>query len=418
MLFHVTETKDNTWETMAELQCHNWTGATWEAFDSFLKTIAKHVKQQGHTLEFRVTDVHKGVSLKGAAKNDFVWVSYLHNGFSAQITDNARKINQDFVPLRNITHAGAYDWQNLANAVIAAHDFVHQHFGDNRRPPLAANCNSILEWKKSGNKKVELDNPKQRKKGKSAENKGVREHVLNIAATLPVSKKLTPVPIKIPRLRPVSRHREFDSYSADLRAQVVRGWLFSMGTHRELDESVLGLNPLVSKGYQSMGILHYLGLSAAFHGLFKGVSANEALAALENDQQDFGQVLAYLRNNSGDVATSLQALIADEKVAVQQSRMDSSAARLNRINAAPKYPLRVRVYSYAYKRNPDIVAEALCRANGICEVCKKQAPFIRASDGDPYLEVHHLIPLAEGGLDSLENVVALCPNCHRQKHFG
>jgi len=30
--------------------------------------------------------------------------------------------------------------------------------------------------------------------------------------------------------------------------------------------------------------------------------------------------------------------------------------------------------------------------------------------------VHHIIPLADGGPDTLENVAALCPNCHRKMH--
>ncbi|WP_215665990.1 HNH endonuclease [Vibrio alginolyticus] len=26
--------------------------------------------------------------------------------------------------------------------------------------------------------------------------------------------------------------------------------------------------------------------------------------------------------------------------------------------------------------------------------------------------------MSQGGLDSLENVISLCPNCHREIHFG
>ncbi len=38
-------------------------------------------------------------------------------------------------------------------------------------------------------------------------------------------------------------------------------------------------------------------------------------------------------------------------------------------------------------------------------------------DGSP-LEVHHVIRLADGGSDTINNSVALCPNCHRELHFG
>lgn len=57
-------------------------------------------------------------------------------------------------------------------------------------------------------------------------------------------------------------------------------------------------------------------------------------------------------------------------------------------------------------------------AKGICERCRKPAPFIRDNDNSPYLEVHHKIPLADGGDDTVENAIALCPNCHRQAHYG
>lgn len=32
------------------------------------------------------------------------------------------------------------------------------------------------------------------------------------------------------------------------------------------------------------------------------------------------------------------------------------------------------------------------------------------------MEEHHVIRLADGGSDSIDNAVALCPNCHRKIH--
>ncbi|ELB2755723.1 HNH endonuclease [Vibrio alginolyticus] len=68
-------------------------------------------------------------------------------------------------------------------------------------------------------------------------------------------------------------------------------------------------------------------------------------------------------------------------------------------------------------RDPAVKAWVLLRANGICECCNKSAPFITAS-GKPYLEVHHLIRLIDNGPDTPENCVAVCPNCHRELHYG
>ncbi len=67
---------------------------------------------------------------------------------------------------------------------------------------------------------------------------------------------------------------------------------------------------------------------------------------------------------------------------------------------------------------PDaIVAEYAKRnANGICQLCGLPAPFT-GHDGQPYLEVHHIVSESEGGADEIGNVVALCPNCHRKMHI-
>jgi len=67
--------------------------------------------------------------------------------------------------------------------------------------------------------------------------------------------------------------------------------------------------------------------------------------------------------------------------------------------------------------NPHVVSDVLDRANGACELCKKPAPFNKPT-GEPFLEVHHVIGLAEDGPDIVENAVALCPNCHREAHHG
>jgi 5-methylcytosine-specific restriction protein A len=103
---------------------------------------------------------------------------------------------------------------------------------------------------------------------------------------------------------------------------------------------------------------------------------------------------------------------------VRASQHSSKAERQKRLQEAAKKPETIQVVTTTFKRNSDVVAEVLERASGYCEACDKEAPFIRATDGTPYLEVHHIIPLAENGEDTVENAIALCPNCHREAHFG
>lgn len=70
------------------------------------------------------------------------------------------------------------------------------------------------------------------------------------------------------------------------------------------------------------------------------------------------------------------------------------------------------------ERNPYVVRRVLDLAKGICNRCQKLGPFIRKTDGTRFLEVHHIKPLSEKGDDLVSNCEALCPNCHREAHFG
>lgn len=92
--------------------------------------------------------------------------------------------------------------------------------------------------------------------------------------------------------------------------------------------------------------------------------------------------------------------------------------RLEQLASAPKLPTKVKVTTEVFLRNEHVVAQVLIRAAGHCEFCKSPAPFAKATDGTPYLEVHHQKWLAAGGEDTVQNAVALCPNCHRKAHYG
>ena len=112
---------------------------------------------------------------------------------------------------------------------------------------------------------------------------------------------------------------------------------------------------------------------------------------------------------------------SDFEVQVLRSMADDNDVRRERLAKCTKIPEKVQIQSHGYKRNRDVVAEVRLRANGKCESCGNDAPFISVSGGLkglPFLEVHHKKWLSENGEDSVKNAVALCPNCHRREHFG
>lgn len=69
-----------------------------------------------------------------------------------------------------------------------------------------------------------------------------------------------------------------------------------------------------------------------------------------------------------------------------------------------------------YERDSNVRKAALNRASGLCEQCGERG--FETAAGAVYLESHHIVPLSEGGADHPNNVIALCPNHHREAHYG
>jgi hypothetical protein len=77
-------------------------------------------------------------------------------------------------------------------------------------------------------------------------------------------------------------------------------------------------------------------------------------------------------------------------------------------------PLQTR----SYDRDPLVIAIGKKRADHRCEVPSCEHPIFVTPDGVRYVEIHHIVPLADGGEDTIENVACLCPAHHREIHLG
>jgi len=122
-----------------------------------------------------------------------------------------------------------------------------------------------------------------------------------------------------------------------------------------------------------------------------------------------------LKNNSLPPPISKETL--DDLISKKENYVKqlSDKELLERAKDSISTPGERLVTARQYERNPYISELAKRRANGICQLCKKEAPF-KNKNGEPYLETHHIKPLSKAGEDTIENTVALCPNCHRRMH--
>ena len=65
-----------------------------------------------------------------------------------------------------------------------------------------------------------------------------------------------------------------------------------------------------------------------------------------------------------------------------------------------------RRYGRAWKR----IRDRYIKARPLCEECKRNGKLT------PSEEVHHIIPLSEGGTNKQKNLMALCKSCHSRIH--
>ncbi|WP_431287445.1 HNH endonuclease [Roseateles chitinivorans] len=191
------------------------------------------------------------------------------------------------------------------------------------------------------------------------------------------------------------------------------GQLYNRGLNRSDTEYLID-RIAEAEGLKGLALaLEALRLHIAYRkGLGHSQRANEEILERQTRR------LRAMENWPGSTVVDMSALNLQFSDRVAQSLLDSKEERRKRLLAAEQRPRRVIRLIEVFERNPDVVAEVLHRAKGHCESCGADAPFKRRRDGSPYLEVHHKRPLSEGGVDTVKNALALCPNCHRRMHFG
>lgn len=140
--------------------------------------------------------------------------------------------------------------------------------------------------------------------------------------------------------------------------------------------------------------------------------------------RDWLEGLKPARNVGTNVIAEIEGILSEiegrgvnENIFVNAAVSSGRQKKSQDIPAAIVNPGKQTTTTTVHKRDQNIVVWVLNNSGGKCESCTLAAPFT-GNDGLPYLEVHHVKQLADGGSDSTSNAVALCPNCHREMHYG
>lgn len=151
--------------------------------------------------------------------------------------------------------------------------------------------------------------------------------------------------------------------------------------------------------------------------------ARDVLAATRERQYfDEDQLLVLRLSEEGDeVVATLVGQIAAVEVAAGRhgvvSPIDSAIDDLGSPPSGHAAPARTRSKGGSgYRRDPAVRDYVIRRAQGKCEYCEVRG--FEMTDGSYYVEAHHVIALSAQGPDRVDNVIALCPEHHREAHYG
>jgi 5-methylcytosine-specific restriction protein A len=110
-----------------------------------------------------------------------------------------------------------------------------------------------------------------------------------------------------------------------------------------------------------------------------------------------------------------------EATGVEETPIELDIGVVSDATVVDQFATNERPDTYTYDgvqryRDPSVRRRVLERSGGVCELTG--IPGFLMANGGIYLETHHIIPLSEGGPDTVENVIALTADAHRQAHFG
>lgn len=199
--------------------------------------------------------------------------------------------------------------------------------------------------------------------------------------------------------------------------------LFYTGMGRLGDQQLTGQNQRLANHNVALTPVHLFEVFKQNHYEYRGrveVAAPVQDARQLDDNGEDRKVFVFPLKLAGSTAVSLPKAGEINQMARQrqQSMRRKSIEELLALAAVSDTgtPGKRSVMTIQYQRNDAITVLVKRLAEGICDLCVEPAPF-QTAEG-PYLECHHVQRLADEGPDTMTNVVALCPNCHRRMHFA
>lgn len=211
------------------------------------------------------------------------------------------------------------------------------------------------------------------------------------------------------------RDREYKVYQESLRDRLIYEYLFLGKSRRWLDENILGQNAEYSRGWQSFGILNYVGLTDEHKGIFVGKGIQEALSFLiELHDDNYNLIISALTRYSQSLKVEPTNVLYRF---TPPSTEDDDAGY-------PEGKIAYRTHKII-ERDPKVIKKAKDKFSNehgghlYCQACNFDFSKFYGSRGADFIEGHHtklVSEMKEGEETKVEDIALLCSNCHRMIH--
>ncbi|PLR31220.1 MrcB family domain-containing protein [Chimaeribacter arupi] len=198
-----------------------------------------------------------------------------------------------------------------------------------------------------------------------------------------------------------------------------------------LAEKFIVFNSPAFNGKISLKAKNNLGMGYEVGAILSFQYSENNLPNQDEFLNDFLSLLKYyddLFTICGNSLSSLN-LISEEQYQQHSLELASTPQKLGKVPLSPASggvpipPKRKISGREVYARDDRFSAEALHNAGFKCEYDPQHKTFKSNISNCNYVEAHHLIPISKQGkfkfsIDITENIVSLCPTCHRLLHHG
>ncbi|WP_211828652.1 MrcB family domain-containing protein [Kistimonas asteriae] len=172
----------------------------------------------------------------------------------------------------------------------------------------------------------------------------------------------------------------------------------------------LGATRPLGKGYELGNI------ASKYFSLTSKIKEDELLLSFRELFAAYSELKGAVGINILNIKTS----ISEDSYQTAIQECESAA-----IDAGPieRKSQKTKGANKSWPRDAGISKAALAKADFKCEVDEKHLTFISKASGQQFMEAHHLIPMEcqdefAYSIDVPENIVSLCPNCHRKVHLS